>query len=380
MASEYRNNRFYAQTGINNSYGFNCIRTGSFRSSNKLSNSVNNRYSSAVKSNDQNNISTKQYYSTTKSFSSKIAKSTDTNKLMGQPKAINSFNNSSNSKLKKQQSTSSGTSSVESITPKYNGFSCSGSTKRVYSSMRITKKEFPYMTPLANRTNVMDLSIVNNNKKNSNSNNNNNTTTTTNNNNNEIMNDKSFDLKRNKHFYASTRSGASYSTKYPNGLPFEDEFYHRKRQNSVSSTSKSELSDYGSIDNDSDQSLLPFEDEYSHNRPSTEALYVDFSKPINSFNSFTSKSTTTTTKTTIATKTKLNSHLNGSHSSYCSSQSGNSLSKSKPFNHYDYSCKNYVCNPDEVVVLDQPVVYVAVQLCSSQKDSNYRDSKRTDIV
>lgn len=439
MASEYRNNNSGHDLTVNhNSYGFQNARTGSFRSnlrertmnrvgggggsdsSNHNNSSIrngnsnngisSNRYSSgANKSNEQSNSNNKLYYSSTKSFLTKITKSNDTNKLMGQPKAINSFNyggynnNNNNNNVKKQQCTPcSGTSSIESITPKYNGgYLGIGSTKRVYSSMRITKKENPYLTSCqtVNRTNVMDNynSNATNNYVNSKK------YTFTNSIKNETNNDKiiinnnnkGFETKRNKPFYASSRlcgsngddgsidigtgtvTGTTYSTKFPNGLPFEDEFYHRKRQNSVSSTPKSELSDYGSFDNDSDHSLLPFEDEYSHRRPSTEALYVDFSKPINSFNStLSSKSTKHYTN---------GGNGNGSQCSSgnisCSSNSESNLTLSKPFNDFnDYSCKNYVCNPDEVIIHDQPVVYVAVQLSSNKSDLNKCETKRNDIA
>lgn len=438
MASEYRNNNSgHGLSGNHNLNGFQNTRTGSFRSnlgertmnrvsgggghnycgiSKSNSNSNNgipsHRYSSgANKSNEQN--SNKLYYSSTKSFTSKITKSNDTNKLMGQPKAINSFNyggnnnshsngnnNNNNIKVKKQPcAPGSGTSSVESITSKYNGgYLGTGSTKRVYSSMRITKKENPYLTtcPTVSRTNVMDNNNSNatincvNSKKYTFINSIRNKA-----NNGEIIinNNKGFDTKRNKPFYASSRlcgsnsgsgntgtiiTGTTYSTKFPNGLPFEDEFYRRKRQNSVSSTPKSELSDYGSFDNDSDHSLLPFEDEFSHRRPSTEALYVDFSKPINSFNS---------TLSSKSTKHGLNggsgngSQCSSGNISCSSNNSESSLTLLKPFNDFnDYSCKNYVCNPDEVIVHDQPVVYVAVQLSSNQIDLNKRETMRNDIV
>jgi hypothetical protein len=68
----------------------------------------------------------------------------------------------------------------------------------------------------------------------------------------------------------NTTCRSSFSSKFPNGLPFEDEFYRRQpRHKSVSDTSRSP----------SDSSLVPFEDEFSR-KPSNEALYVDFTKQI----------------------------------------------------------------------------------------------------
>lgn len=74
----------------------------------------------------------------------------------------------------------------------------------------------------------------------------------------------------------------SYSKKFPFGLPFEDEFYYKRHERSISV--KSMPSDYGSIDIDNhsihSQSLLSIEEEYACQRPTSEAIYVDFSKLI----------------------------------------------------------------------------------------------------
>lgn len=162
----------------------------------------------------------------------------------------------------------------------------------------------------------------------------------------------------------------SYSTEFPNGLPFEDEFYRnhgKRRDKSVSS--KSELSDYGSIENDSDHShshsLLPFEEEFACRRPSTEALYVDFSKPIarrKATNSYYSKSSITDFS-----------------SSNCSSNSSSNVAINNAHD-YGFSSPNYVNSPDEVIVSSQPVVYVAVQWRSNPNGLNDRKLHRFDAV
>lgn len=77
----------------------------------------------------------------------------------------------------------------------------------------------------------------------------------------------------------------SYSSKYPNGLPFEDEFYHRRRK-SLSETSSNTVSSSDS----SDSRNFPFEDDEFSRKPSNEALYVDFTK---SFHNNESKLSTT---------------------------------------------------------------------------------------
>lgn len=179
------------------------------------------------------------------------------------------------------------------------------------------------------------------------------------------------DSKRKFNQSSKTKPYQSYSTEFPNGLPFEDEFYrnHIKRDKSNAS-SKSELSDYGSIENDSDHSyshlLLPFEEEFACRRPSIEALYVDFSKPI------------ATNRTTIKC-TYSKSSVNEFSSSNCSSNSSSNVAINTAHN-YDLSSPNYVNSPDEVIVSNQPVVYVAVQWRSNQNGLNDRKPHRFDAV
>lgn len=173
----------------------------------------------------------------------------------------------------------------------------------------------------------------------------------------------------------------SYSTEFPNGLPFEDEFYRNyshKHRDKSNVSSKSELSDYGSIENDSDNShhshsLLPFEEEFAGRRPSTEALYVDFSRPI-----------TASSRKAAAAATKSfysKSSLNDFSSSNCSSNSSSNVAINTAHNYDLSSPSNYVNNPDEVIVSNQPVVYVAVQWRSNQNGLNdARKPHRFDAV
>lgn len=74
----------------------------------------------------------------------------------------------------------------------------------------------------------------------------------------------------------SKENFTSYSSKYPNGLPFEDEFYHRRKK-SLSETSSSNTL---SSDSSSDHRPFAFEDDEFSRKPSNEALYVDFTKPL----------------------------------------------------------------------------------------------------
>lgn len=72
----------------------------------------------------------------------------------------------------------------------------------------------------------------------------------------------------------------TFSSKFPGGLPFEEEFYQTTRAQSVASVSSSVYSHYDDLSAAAaGPSSLPFEDEFMR-KPSNEPLYVDFSKSI----------------------------------------------------------------------------------------------------
>lgn len=284
--------------------------------------------------------SNKSYYSSTRSFSSKIVEKSKM--ALAVPHVDKSCG---------QLSTSSGTSSIESIVPKYNGF-VSGSKKRIYSSVRVTKKEMPschsdgIVTVNAAKYASTTVKFTANKKQMKE---------------NDSDRCRTIETLTSNLCSSSTTSTSSYSTKFPNGLPFEDEFY-TKRRNSTST--KSEVSDYGSYeneyddDNDADrQSLLPFEDEFARQRPSSndEALYVDFSKPI-----------ARNRNNDANHDAHEHSGHDNSHFGHCNGSTNMKIIKNNLKNETK-SCsnRNYVCNPDEVIIRDQPVVYVAVQWWAS---------------
>lgn len=336
---------------------------------------------SAADANNNKSGQHKSYYSATKSFASKVklppAKSitTITNYGGHGTGSANSAAAAPTATSRTKSFASAGGAAAEWTANKYH--SLNGSAKRIYSSMRITKKEMPYVqqtcasansaavasprttgwkddfdafyrrpqsTRSSNAADPTNGRLARNGHHNNNHNNH------------THINHNAFSSGR----HSDSNNPAkilSYSKKFPNGLPFEDEFYHKKRQKSVSSASKSELSDYGSIDNDSDQSLLPFDDEFSRRQPSIEALYVDFSKPISTTTSYSNAS---------------NTEFSGSN---CSSNSSSCFNINRSHTDFDYACKSYVCSPDDVIVRDQPVVYVAVQWCSNHSSVNGHDGK-----
>lgn len=296
----------------------------------------------------------KSYYSSTRSFSSKIV---DKSKL--------SMPHVDKSHAQLSSSASSGTSSIESIVPKYNGF-ISGSKKRIYSSVRVTKKEMPSYhndatVTVNSSTQIQATKYATTvkftaNKKQMKDNDNCRTIETITSN---LCSSSSSST-------ATTTS--SYSTKFPNGLPFEDEFY-QKRRNSTST--KSEVSDYGSYENDDDdddandidrRSLLPFEDEFSRQRPSSndEALYVDFSKPIASKR-----------MNNIDCNMHESNKNNNNNNRSIGNSDNNDRNKHKINETKSCSNRNYVCNPNEVIIRDQPVVYVAVQWWASANNCDH---------
>lgn len=304
--------------------------------------------------------SNKSYYSSTRSFSSKIV---DKSKLTASTTTPHIDKSSA-----QLSSASSGTSSIESIVPKYNGF-VSGSKKRIYSSVRVTKKEMPSYrngdgTVTVNAMHHAATKFATTVKFTANK---------------KQMKDSGHSDCRTIETITSnlssscstttTSSASSYSTKFPNGLPFEDEFYHKRRN---STSTKSEVSDYGSYENDDDdandverRSLLPFEDEFARQRPSSndEALYVDFSKP-------------------IAPNRKHNMDRpvpepnNNNHRPFgnCNERNKHKINEMTKYETKSCSNRNYVCNPNEVIIRDQPVVYVAVQWWASANNCDHNAS------
>lgn len=67
----------------------------------------------------------------------------------------------------------------------------------------------------------------------------------------------------------------SFSSKFPNGLPFEAEFYHLKRLSSVASDSNSNVSSDEFASNHR-SSKSPYANPEFERNPSNDALYVDF--------------------------------------------------------------------------------------------------------
>lgn len=241
----------------------------------------------------------KSYYSSTRSFSSKCA----ANSVYGGGGSAGGGATASNGAIpssfvrNSKTTSSSGNSSVESIAPKYGGLNGNsfdgGSKKRAYQTVRIPKKQAPVQ--LIEYANTRPYGTPAHNSKNSNK---------------KQM--TAHDTQLRSTIYNS------FSTKFPKGLPFEDEFYHSRKRNSV----KSENSDFSTA-YESDQCPLPFEEEFSRCKSSTEPLYVDFSKRLPSKETNTSRIT------------------------------------NDFFDKFDRA-SNYVCNPNEVIVQDQPVVHVAV--------------------
>lgn len=111
----------------------------------------------------------------------------------------------------------------------------------------------------------------------------------------------------------------SYSLKFPNGMPFEQEFYHKNCENSISL--KSILSDNSTSENDGDRLSLSFEEKNS-----TEAIYINYKSP---------------------------------------------------------ECSNYYLKPtnNQIGSSSQPVVYIAVEWYSIQNNfQNNSDKKIIDVV
>lgn len=159
---------------------------------------------------------------------------------------------------------------------------------------------------------------------------------------------------------SSTSSNIAFSSKFPNGLPFEDEFYQRR--DTRSNSTRSNMSKYSSysLHTYEPSSRLPFEDEFTR-KPSNEPLYVDFSKSI----PVPSGKTTTTTLSTapssrpaVGASSKINqsNSINDKNNNNCSYKF-ESGKKSAPIRYCGVDVN--LCRGGEVD-RDHPVVYVAV--------------------
>lgn len=111
-----------------------------------------------------------------------------------------------------------------------------------------------------------------------------------------------------KSTFASSSSSPtkSFSAKFPNGLPFENEFYHYRKNNHRSSVASDSTTSNNSSDeftNNHRLSNSPYQDEFRRN-PSNDALYVDFT--LKSFDNFDSDDDKKRTKQppALTTKTK----------------------------------------------------------------------------
>lgn len=220
----------------------------------------------------------KLFYSSTRTYASKSFNFIENNKQMNK-------NRASSTTIHSKSPNSSGTS-VESIVPKY-GQSSNGQSKNVFNG----SQKRAYNTAKALKENVPN---ANGHKK-------------------TLISNASNAITANrKHIKENVNT---FSSKFPNGLPFEDEFYRKGRSYSGASDA-SKISSYSSY-----EQSLPFEDEFSR-KPSNEPLYVDFTKSIPIIN---------------PKQQQQKMHLNANY-----------------FNKFDNISR------DSIKSQDQPVVYVAV--------------------
>jgi hypothetical protein len=110
-----------------------------------------------------------------------------------------------------------------------------------------------------------------------------------------------------KSTYPAASPTKSFSSKFPNGLPFENEFYHYRKNNRRSSVASDSTTSNNSSDEFNHQRLSnsPYQDEFRRN-PSNDALYVDFTlKTFDNFNTDDDKKAKKVTKASaLTTKTK----------------------------------------------------------------------------
>lgn len=322
---------------------------------------------SYTKSTSSSNVKTipswenRTFYSSTRS--TKSSNLMETNKLVRSSKNACSLHSSNSA----NSSSSTGTS-VESIVPKYgpsgNGSSSfypsnglpnghqqsaknintfNGSQKRAYNTNKMSKENVPHL--YANKKTYSS------------------TTTPLTASGKHAAGDaltaaapRKYNAKENMH---------AFSSKFPQGMPFEDEFYKVRSYSVTSDASK--YSSYSNYDNNA----LPFEDEFLR-KPSNEPLYVDFSKSIpvtvNKGNNHSHNSNKLSGSTASSrphfhqyhhNKHQHNIINNDYENFFCKFES---VTKGSNSNNNNY--KNSVCDAQNKVNAtrggDQPVVYVAV--------------------
>ena len=184
----------------------------------------------------------------------------------------NGWNNSI--KVKSSCSSSSGSNSVESIVPKY---------QTANSSVLSQKRSYLNQTSTVNKLSNKTMNMRNDKSK---------VTTES------LSAQKIIEKKKTvstaaakkllKPSFPSSSPAKSFSSKFPNGLPFENEFYHYRKNNHRSSIASDSANSNNSSDeftNNQRLSSSPYHDEFRRN-PSNDALYVDFT--LKSFDNFDS--------------------------------------------------------------------------------------------
>lgn len=133
---------------------------------------------------------------------------------------------------------------------------------------------------------------------------------------------------------SASSSTKSFSSKFPSGLPFEDEFYHYRQQprtnlhhhqrhlgNSRSSIASDSFSNNSDDSNPRRSSCDEYEDEFAR-KPSNEPLYVDFTMTGNAGNTTVPKPSAV--KTTYKLKTTAQDNC------FCEFESVRNTQKCKP--------------------------------------------------
>lgn len=180
-----------------------------------------------------------------------------------------------NSSIKVKSSSSSGSNSVESIVPKYKIATNTTilSQKRSYLNQTLTVNKLTNKTMnMRNDKSMKDVFEIEKGVENGTS----------------KKKTVSAATAKNllKSSFTSISQVKSFSAKFPNGLPFENEFYHYRRNNRRSSVASDSTSSHNSSEDFTNRQRLsnsPYQDEFRRN-PSNDALYVDFTlKSIDKF-------------------------------------------------------------------------------------------------
>lgn len=282
-----------------------------------------------------------------------------------------------NSSIKVKSSCSSGSNSVESIVPKYQVATTNSSVlsqKRSYLNQtstvnKLSNKTMSLRNDKSKKEMIESLSvhqriITNGGSKKK-----------------TVTSATAKKLIKSTFPSSATSPAKSFSAKFPNGLPFENEFYHyrKNRRSSIASDSTNSNNSSDEFTHNQRLSNSPFQDEFRRN-PSNDALYVDFT--LKSFDNFDSEDDKTSKKLiakppALSTKTK---YILTDKNCFCEFETVKSSDSSPKSSvgqqpHLDFITATKRANKDAIVYVTSANIFPK---CNSGQEKNENSINNTE--